>query len=179
MKSAIFQAALVVLGVVLAFAANEWREAAAERREAHEALASIRDELAANRELAAASAAYHAEKLALIAERDAAGAALTLSDFPRGFISPATLSTAAWTSASETGALAHLDYAEIVELSRLYDMQTVYLNQTVTAGDIIYERMFDDGLAAIPANAEGLSGFIATFRYREEALVAAYDAALK
>jgi type II secretory pathway pseudopilin PulG len=131
-KSAIFQAALVVFGVVLAFAANEWREAAADRRRAGEALTSIREELAANRDAAAASAAYHAEKLSLI-----------------------------------------------VELSSLYDMQTVYLNQTLTAGTIIYERMFDDGVGAIPANADGLSAFISTFRYREEALVAAYDAALK
>ena len=179
MKSAIFQAILVVFGVVLAFAANEWREAAADRREAAEALAGIREELAANRAAAAASAAYHQEKLALIGERQAAGAALGVRDFPRGFISPATLSTAAWTSASETGALAHLDYREIVRLSRLYDMQTVYQNQTLTAGGIIYQRMFDDGLSSIPANGEGLAGFIATFLYREQALVEAYDAALK
>jgi hypothetical protein len=178
MKSAIFQAVLVVLGVILAFGANEWREGDIKRREAAEALASIREELAANREAAASSAAYHAEKLTLIGERRGAQAPLALQDFPKGFISPATLSTAAWTSAAETGALANLDYKVILDLARLYDMQEVYHNQSLTAGDIIYERMFDDGIASIPANPAGLSAFISTFLYREQALVKAYDETL-
>lgn len=179
MKSAIFQAALVVLGVVLAFAANEWRQSAAADRASAEALASIREELEANRGAVAASAAYHGQKLGLIAERSASGAPLAAVDFPRGFVSPATLSSAAWTSASETGALANLPYAEIVKFSRLYDMQAVYLNQTRAAGDIIYQRMFEAGPDSIPANASGLAGIIGAFRYREQALVEAYDAALR
>ncbi|MFN0025419.1 MAG: hypothetical protein ACKVS5_16125 [Parvularculaceae bacterium] len=177
MKSAAFQAILVVFGVMLAFAANEWREAAIEHRESGEALASIREELASNRAAAAASKTYHEQRLALIAERAATGEPLSLSDFPRGFISPATLSTAAWSSASETGALANTDYQEIVRLSRVYDMQAVYRDQTVTAGGIIFQRLFDQGVASIPKNAAGLEGVITSFLYRESALIEAYDKA--
>ncbi len=177
MKSAFFQAVLVVFGVILAFAANEWREAAAERREAAEALSSVREELAGNRAAALASKTYHEERLALIAERAAAGGSLSVRDFPRGFIAPATLSTAAWSSAAESGALANMDYAEIVKLSRLYDLQAVYRDQTVTAGSIIFQRMFDGGVANIPANANGLEAFIGASLYREQGLNETYDSA--
>jgi hypothetical protein len=177
-KGAVFQSLLVVFGVVLAFAANEWREAAAERREARIALEVIKEELSANRAAALASAAYHQERLALIEERARTGAGVELRDFPRGFLNPATLSTAAWTSAAETGSLANIEYDEIVRLSRIYEMQRAYRDETFTATGIIYQRMFDEGVESVPKNATGLVGLISAFLYREQALVKAYDSAL-
>jgi hypothetical protein len=39
----------------------------------------------------------------------------------------AELSAASWQTAERTGALAHMDYAEVQRLSRLYDAQSLYL----------------------------------------------------
>lgn len=58
-RSAFLEAMFVVLGVVLALAANEWRQGRADHRQSEQALASITEELKANREAIAASMEYH------------------------------------------------------------------------------------------------------------------------
>ena len=41
----------------------------------------------------------------------------------------ADLSTASWRTAERTGALAHMDYAEVQKFSKVYDVQDVFLQQ--------------------------------------------------
>jgi hypothetical protein len=55
----LLEAAFVVLGVVLALGANEWRKSYVDRRNAEAALASIREELQANRTVVGESFDYH------------------------------------------------------------------------------------------------------------------------
>ena len=72
-----------------------------------------------------------------------------------------------------------MEYQNIIGLSRLYDMQSTYNDQTVTAGEIIYRQIFEEGTDSVADNTKGVQSFIATFLYREDALIDAYDAALK
>src|SRR5687768_9708734 len=58
---AMFEAAFVVLGVILALAANEWRETRVHRAEAASARTAIANELRENRRLLDSSRAYHRE----------------------------------------------------------------------------------------------------------------------
>ena len=178
LRSALFESAFVVLGVILALAANEWRESRMHRREARAAVASIVEELRANREGVAASMAYHRSRLdTLYAHRDDAWTP-TLQLFSRGFISPAQLEQTAWTSASETGTLTHVPYSEVLRLSRVYAQQARYTDQARIVGEILYAELYEGGRESVLRNRRNLTGIIETFWYREGQLVGTYDSVL-
>ena len=84
-RQAIFEAFFVVLAVVLALAANEWRQGRADREQARGALASIVEELEANRQAVSESLQYHQSRLELIVRMQQSSQAPDGRDFPRGF----------------------------------------------------------------------------------------------
>ncbi len=177
-RSAIFQAVLVVLGVVLGFAITEWQNDRAEKAEAQHALAGIIEEIGANHTAVKEARAYHEEKLATLAEAQKANTPLDIRNFNRGFVAPAQLSSAAWTSASEVGALSHLPFDKVLSLSKVYAQQASYMQQQVTAGNIIYAEIFAEGSQGMLNHGPGLRSLIETFRYRETQLEEAYSAAM-
>lgn len=177
-RSAVFQAALVVLGVVLGLAVTQWQTDAAQQAEAHHALDGIMEEIGANHTAVKEARAYHDEKLKILAEAQKANTPLDIRSFDRGFVAPAQLSNAAWTSASEVGALAHLPFDKVLSLSKVYSSQAAYMQQQVTAGNIIYTEIFAEGSQGMLNHGPGLRSLIATFQYREQQLEAAYAAAL-
>jgi hypothetical protein len=176
--SAIFQGALVVLGVILGFLVTEWQADAGRRAAANQALHSILEEIAANRDSVAAARAYHEQKIAVL---DAAARDNTPPDiraFDRGFVSPAQVSAAAWTTAGETGALSNLPFDQVLALGRVYGQQSAYLTQQATVSSVIYAEIFERGPAGILQHATGLRGILNTFQYREKRLEEAYGKAL-
>ena len=176
--SAIFQAVLVVLGVMLGFAVTEWQANARERDEAQHALTGIIEEIGANRTAVVEARAYHEQKLAEMGEAQKTNAKLDFRMFQRGFVAPAQVSSAAWTSASEVGALAHLPFDEVLSLSKVYAQQSAYMQQQVTVGGVIYNEIFARGTDGMLDHAAGLRSIISTFQYREQQLEAAYAAAI-
>lgn len=176
--SAIFQAILVVLGVLLGFAVTEWQANAREQSEAQHALAGIIEEIGANRTAVADARAYHEEKLAAMVEAQKTGARLDFRVFQRGFVSPAQVSSAAWTSASEVGALAHLPFDQVLSLSKVYAQQAAYMQQQVTVSSVIYNEIFARGTEGMLDHAAGLRSIISTFQYREQQLEDAYATAI-
>lgn len=176
--SAIFQGLLVVLGVVLGFIITEWQSEQSQRREADLALAGIMEELAANRAAIAAASAYHGEHIAFIDKALTGKTPLDLRAFPRGFVAPAQTSTAAWTSASEIGALAHLPFDKVLSLSRVYAQQASYQQQQATVSNVLYTAIFEEGATGVLNRAQGLRALISTFLYREQQLETAYAQAL-
>lgn len=176
-RPVLLEAFFVVMGVVLALAANEWRQARADSRRAHVALQSIRDELAANREMVAQSLAYHIT-LADTLRGYAAHGAEAVPDarvFARGFIFPAPIVSTAWETAAATNALHHMPYETVVRLNRAYEQQRTYEFQAEQVGQIIYTRLFNDGYEAVLRNYANLATVVGTFWYRECQLIAAYD----
>ena len=176
--SAIFQALLVVLGVVLGFAVTEWQANAREQDEAQHALTGIIEEIGANRTAVVEARTYHQEKLAELIEAQKTNTRLDIRMFQRGFVAPAQVSNAAWTSASEVGALAHLPFDEVLSLSTVYAQQSAYLQQQVTVGSVIYTEIFARGTEGMLDHAAGLRSILSTFQYREQQLEAAYGAAI-
>jgi hypothetical protein len=178
-SSALFEAFFVVLGVVLALAANEWREKRAEQAHAEHALEAITEELRTNRQAIVGARDYHEGRMTAIREAMTGGDALSPRNFPRGFVSPAQLFQTAWDAASETGALANLDFATVLALSRVYESQDRYEDQARMVGQLVYTRIFNEGMEAIVADAGNLASIISTFAYRERELLEHYDAVLE
>lgn len=177
--AALLEAGFVVLGVVLAFAVNEWRQAREDRDRAEAALASVVEELRSNRQAVAEAREYHVGLLNRLQALRGEGEEPTIADFPKGFIAPATPFRTAWESAADTGALADLPYDTVLRLSRLYAEQDRYAHQAQTAGEVIYAELLDIGGFGILQKHAQLPFFIATFSFREGELLASYDAALE
>ncbi len=174
-SSALFEAFFVVLGVLLALGANEWRQTRVDRAHARNALSAITEELRANRDAVQASREYHEGRLGAIYGALGSGTPLKPADFPRGFVGPAQVFQTAWDAASETGALADLDYATLLTLSRVYESQDRYEMQARTVGQVIYTQIFHEGTDSVVAKGENLAAIIGTFLYRETQLIAHYD----
>ena len=178
-RSALFEALFVVLGVVLALGANEWRQARNDRALAEQALQSIREEMALNRAAVQEAVAYHGfliDTLRTLVQRQAPPPSARL--FYRGFVDPAPVIATAWTTATNTDAVSHMAYEDVLVVSRVYDEQEAYEVQGRAAGDVIYEQLYARGTDGIAENYRNLLSVIYTFQYREAQLVAVYDSAL-
>ncbi|HMB89642.1 MAG TPA: hypothetical protein VKP65_02270 [Rhodothermales bacterium] len=177
------EAFFVVLGVVLALGANEWREQINNARHADRALEGIQEELRANQAAVTSALHYHlhlADTLRYFIPRAEGTPPAQRPDnrlFSRGFVSPATVLSTAWDVANVTDAVGYMDYNDVLLLSRTYASQQSYEHQAEQVGQLIYTRLFDEGHQGIYGNLANLQDIIATFWYRECQLLASYDEA--
>jgi hypothetical protein len=117
---------LLLAGVVLAVAADQWREARAERRRVSMAIASIRVELIDNLARVDSARAHH------LLMADTLGAYLRRRESPPervyfgGMLQPASVLSTAWQTARETGALSELPYDLVLRLAPVYETQETY-----------------------------------------------------
>lgn len=172
------ESALIVFSVLLALGVDGWSNSREHRKQARAAEAEVLQELRSNRDLVEQARQYHGGLLRLIASSREQGDALTMRDFDRGFVSPAQISHTAWASASETGALSHMEYSTVLRLSRIYAQQERYTEQARSIGQLLYAEIYHNGTESIVANIRNLAGLISTFVYREEELLKMYDATL-
>lgn len=118
----------VVLGIVLALAANAWHDRRVHQESACEALRAIRTELASNDSLVRSKLQYHT------AMRDSLAALLArtrTAEVPGGLLaiknwnglSPTQLLDDAWQTARSTQELEYLPYDLVIGLSRTYAIQ--------------------------------------------------------
>lgn len=178
-RAALLEATFVVLGVVLALAANEWREARALGRQADAALETLRQELTTNRAAVAEALDYH---LGLTQQLRALSASGEEPEdhrlFARGYVAPADLHHTAWDVAGATGVLASMPYEDVLVLSGIYEAQREYDEQSREAGHLIFAKLFDEGHVGMLRNHENLTLLIGTFWYQECAMLTRYDSAL-
>ncbi|HEX8691960.1 MAG TPA: hypothetical protein VF746_06055 [Longimicrobium sp.] len=181
----LLEAFFVVLGVVLALAANEWRQGAVNRREAATALAGVREELAANRRAVLESAEYHLRLgdtlTALVRSARPGGPPGAVPDprlFDRGFVHPAQLLSTAWDAASATDVVRHMDYGDVLTIARIYEEQRDYARQSEVVGGLIYTGLLNQGFGGMLRNYPNLNTIIGTFWYRECQLLRRYDEVL-
>jgi hypothetical protein len=137
---------LIVLGVVLGLAANEWRVASRQRRDAEDLLEQIASEIRRNQTQIQEIVAYHeavAETLrALLLKADREpGFSISYVEMheamPRGFVVP-LMATDAWQLARTTGAVRHMDRQIALTLARLYAAQAFYQKKLDRIGDNLY-----------------------------------------
>ncbi len=168
LRSAFLEAAFVVFGVVLALAANEWRQNVKAQGLADAALVTIVAELRSNQELVQASRLYHEESVTAIQVKLRSGEKVIAEDFPRGFINPAWTTDTAWGVAQETGVLADFEYETLLTLSATYDRLERYNKQSDLVGQLVYGKMFSSGMQGVVENPANLMTIIYTFIFREK-----------
>ena len=178
LRSAFFEAVFVVLGVVLALAANEWRQNVKAQELADAALSSMIVELETNRDLVRESREYHEGKVELLQQKMGAGTSPAPRDFDRGFINPAWTTDTAWEVAKETGVLADIEYETVLTLSATYDRIERYTKQSELGGQLVYEKLFAEGAQGIVDKPMNLMTIIYTFIFREQQLESSLDSAL-
>jgi len=146
---------LIVLGVLLGMAANEWRVARGHRQQADQALRQIAGELRFNREQVDGVIEHHQalkDSLALLVGRqDVQGENIGHADLWKalsgGFRYPLIESTA-WNLALQTGAVEHMDYGPATGLSRYYNFQSFYSAKLSVISNNVYTAVNMDADSA-------------------------------
>lgn len=178
----LLEALFVVLGVVLAFAANEWREGRNEKKHAQTALEGVINELEVNRSAVESSLLYHyhlTDTLRQIySQKLGPGEVVAHPDgriFSRGYIAPAALLSTAWDAANATDAVSAMAYADVLKLSQIYQSQRRYEQQVQQSGQLIYTKLFNEGHEGMQRNYGNLSTILSTFWYQECKLLSNYE----
>ncbi|MEM1054200.1 MAG: hypothetical protein AAGI52_01635 [Bacteroidota bacterium] len=169
------QAVLIVFGVVVGLALNEWREGQAERARTDRVLAALADEIRENRDGVAETAAYYGEMaqaaLRIEASRGS-DAPLDLGSVEgyRGDTGPSLL-RGAYDAAIATGALLNVEIGLATKLASVYSFQEAFaenlaLNQLTqlpnpARAEIVKWRagsIYQNGLTLTESYDEALDG---------------------
>jgi hypothetical protein len=170
---------LIVLGAVLAFAGEEWRDAHHRRERAEVAIESIRRELTLNRGLVAAAREHHRQTA------DTLGILLSRHTYPdvaiysNGMWNPAIVTSTAWEAARETGAFEDIPLETVLAIAPAYEAQERYRILTESLGSSIMSDVRRDGMYTVLHDR--FAQFVpldVDFANREGRLLAAYDKAL-
>lgn len=175
LRSAALEAGLVVLGVILAFAANEWRKGNEAEERARLALEAVALELETNALAVASSLGYHQTKMFGLREAMEAGETVPPRFFDQGFVHPAQLLSTAWDAATATDAVHGWDYDQLLVVSRLYGSQERYEVQSLGVSQVIYEHLIAEGTAGLVQRQEQLAVILSTFWWRECELLSEYS----
>ncbi|HQU73433.1 MAG TPA: hypothetical protein PKV71_15020 [Calditrichia bacterium] len=179
-KQIFLEAFMVVLGVVIAFGANEYRENSNRQKQVQVALSGILEEIQTNQKALQESLDYHRmliDTLQVLSRKGLERADIRI--FNRGFVHPATLQSTAWEAAKATNVVSDIPYQTVREISAIYQQQEVYLQQSLSTGSLIYEAMFTKGTEGIISNYRNLSSIHRAFYYQEQRLADRYRDSLE
>lgn len=175
----LLEAFFVVLGVLLALGANNWRDHHNNQLHAETALISIVEELHANHEAVNTAINYHSYLMDTLYKF--MGRYANQPDkfpdadvFNKGFTNPAVPLSRAWEAANATGVIEYMPYDQVLLISQVYKSQEQYENQSHAIGQQIYGRMFNEGMGGILQNYKNMTQIIGTFAYNECGLAFAY-----
>ncbi|HEX3865972.1 MAG TPA: hypothetical protein VHV78_04435 [Gemmatimonadaceae bacterium] len=170
----------VVLGILLALAANTWHDSRAHAAQARDALVGIRAEVAANRVTLDAKLGYHVvmhDSLdALVARthgQEPPGGLLAIKGW--NGISPPRLVDNAWQAAAATGAMQHIPAAMVLQLAKTYSLQRRVDDIQRAFFSIVYTPQF--ALGGVGAIAS-MASFLGDLSVNENHLLAQYDTVL-
>ncbi len=171
----------VVLGILVALAVNDWREAREHAQLAAQVVARFEREIADNDSALALRAPYHramADSLGALVQRSAGRAPAGGLHAIRNWAGtrPTLLRSAAWESALATQALSYLDYGTVADLSRLYEQQRRV--QAIATGyiGVMYTPSFQTGGFGSIAS---LFSFLEDLAANEAGLHLSYQAELR
>ncbi len=123
----IFESGLIIVGIVLGFLVNEWREDLERAQQRDLALDRIIQELQLNREAVARVLPYHekvAKKLRALLDNPPSKPFIDtfLQDVATAGVGDLVLQDTAWKTASARDSLATLDFGTVQQLSDVYDL---------------------------------------------------------
>ena len=171
----------VVLGILLALAANAWHDSTVHGAQARDALRNIRGEIAANRLSLGDKVAYHSamhDSLAALVARTHTASVPGGLQAVRGWdgIHPARVVDNAWLTAGATGAMQYIPFAVVLPLSKTYELQQRVVDLQRAFYSVVYTPQFAvGGVAAIAS----MSSFLGDLVANERQLVEQYDLALR
>ena len=154
------EAAMIFFAVMLALAAEEWREKRDRLELADRALRSVVEEMRSNLEELKSTGVRNAERLEaarIVLEELEAGRDQGDADVG---LEVALLSAAAWESAQMSQAVQYLDFDVMRDLSEVYEIQALYDRMQAGAVDNMTEMMRtaeQDPVAAVRQGMIGLS----------------------
>ena len=154
------EAAMIFFAVMLALAAEEWREKRDRQELADRALRSVVEEIRSNLEELKSTGVRNAERLEaarIVLEELEAGRDQGDADVG---LEVALLSAAAWESAQMSQAVQYLDFDVMRDLSEVYEIQALYDRMQAGAVDNMTEMMRtaeQDPVAAVRQGMIGLS----------------------
>ena len=145
----LIEAGSVLLALLLAFAANAWHEHSQDLERAAKARAAIIAELKENRTEVAGSREAVGKMLEVLdqarkATQPAKGTSLQLG------LGLALVSEAAWRTAQSTQAIRDVDYAWVVKIAKVYELQGIYVQMQTG----VVERLSDIDSSNIQTQAD-------------------------
>lgn len=169
----LLEAAMIFFAVVLALAAEEWREKQDRLELADRALRSVAEELRSNLEEMERTGARNAERLAtattVLAELEAGQ---DQGDADVG-LEVSLLSTAAWQSAQMSQAVQYLDFDVMRQLSEVYEIQDLYDRIQTGAVDAMTAMMRTADQDPVAAVRQGIIS-LSVLTDLQESLIEAY-----
>ena len=177
------EAFFLVLGVLLALAANNWREDYKKKQSAEIAFQSIAEELTSNHQAVSEAILYHSQIMDTLYKHMRAyqGPSAPVPDakvYSKGFMKPASPLSGAWEAAIATGVVENASYEKVRMISHVYEMQEQYDAQSLAVSEQIYARMFEEGMSGVMRNYRNLAQIIGAFFYTECGLVTEYVAVI-
>ena len=180
---AIFEAALILVGLLGAFALDEWQDTRARAERVETLVAAIRAELEANLRQHEEASAYNTEVADRIWDQAVSGVEVVPpSAYPMGLLMGPRLTSAAWVTAQNGTALGDVPIEQMLTLARIYEMQQKYIDDVNTLMNNLYALLLQpsdearvDGLA----NPLRMGGVLRDFSSRGRQLVDGYRAALE
>jgi hypothetical protein len=171
---------LIVLGALLAFGAEQIRDARNRKERVAEGLSSIRAEMIANIELVESARLHHLHVI------DTLGHYLARHEIPPrsvvygGIFNPATVSGVAWQAARESGVLSNMKYSTILLLAPTYEAQARYSALADAVNQSLVNDIRREGMDRVMLDHSAQFVDLATdFSNRERYLVNHYRKTLK
>jgi hypothetical protein len=179
-----FEAALILLGLLGAFALNEWQDARARSVRVEALMTAVRAELEANLRLHEQAATYNREVADSIWNKGASGVTfIPDGTYTDGLLQRPRLTAAAWTIAQNDPALSDVPVEKLLLLANIYDLQRDHDEGAATLLNNMYASILqvDRTVLRFDGIAEPLriGGVLRDNAFRGEALVKAYRSTLE
>jgi type II secretory pathway pseudopilin PulG len=179
LAKALFEGALILIGLLAAFALNQWQDARQHAARAEAMIVAIRAELQSNLERQREASTYNSDLVRrLKAIVDSGGTFIPADVYGNGglFKLP-RLTAAAWAAAQNGEILDEVPVDKILALARVYESQRYYLDATGALFETLYGAALTnsdyrrDGIEGAPQ----LAGVLSDFAGRGAQLVRDYE----
>ena len=124
----VFEAVLILIGLLGAFALNEWQDARTRAFRVETLMAAVRSELEANLKAQEPAATYNVEVAEDIWNKGNAGVAfIPDGTYTRGIFQTPRLTSVAWTTAQNEAVFSDMPVEKVLLLASVYDLQQSYV----------------------------------------------------
>jgi hypothetical protein len=177
----IFEAGMILIGLLGGFALNEWQQSRERRERAAQMLSVIRSELKENLTIMQEVSAYNTavvERLRALRSKGARAMPPGTLDGP--LFAQRALTSAAWMSAQSGGVVTDIPIEAALRLARVYESQQDYSDSASELKYMLYAARLqsaEPGTATI--DPQRVTGTLSDFADRGRSLVRQYQASLK